>query len=314
MAAVLEFESVSKTYGQVTALSGVDMAVERGIIFGIVGPDGAGKSTMLRLAMGLVRPDSGVIRMFGGDPRENRVRAGYVPQRFSLYQNLTVMENLSLYSDVYGVTASSGAQRELLERMGLWEFRGRLAGLLSGGMKQKLMLAACVAHGPEALFLDEPTTGVDPLSRRDFWTALYEMNARGVTVIVSTPYMDEAELCSDLVLLNLGEVIMRGAPNELLEGYGHVLDVYFDDPQETAGFQNRETDIGGVISEIPGVSSVNAFGSHYHVEAEDCEAAVSAIRRAVEPHRTGSLRIEKIPPSLEDLFISGDVPRRANKP
>ncbi|MDR1515278.1 MAG: ABC transporter ATP-binding protein [Synergistaceae bacterium] len=320
MSAVLEFKSVTKTYGQVTALSRAEITAERGEIFGIVGPDGAGKSTMLRLAMGLISPDSGEIRLFGqGAPGANRTRVGYVPQRFSLYQNLTVLENISLYSALYAARTKAETQtlvKNILTRIGLWEFRERLAGVLSGGMKQKLMLAVCLAHSPEALFLDEPSTGVDPLSRRDFWAALYELKAGGVTIVVSTPYMDEAELCTNLILLSRGEIIKRGAPDKLLEGYGQILDVYFEDaPDSSEGFKKYAAQAARRILDTPGVLAVNAFGSHYHVEAEDLGAAIPAIRRALDSERSidtpggssAAVRIEIIPPSLEDLFISSDT-------
>ncbi|MDR3321339.1 MAG: ABC transporter ATP-binding protein, partial [Synergistaceae bacterium] len=191
MTPLLQFRSAEKSFGGVKAIRCLDLDVPPGVIFGVVGPDGAGKSTMTRLAMGLIKPDAGEVCL--------RQEAGYVPQRFSLYVNLTVMENIRLFGALYGKPRAAVDEQAagLLSRMGLWEFRDRLAVNLSGGMKQKLALAAGIIHRPNALLLDEPTTGLDPLARREFWTILYELNAEGVTVLVSTPYMDEAELCTD---------------------------------------------------------------------------------------------------------------------
>jgi ABC-2 type transport system ATP-binding protein len=277
-------------------LSGIELEIPQGELFGIVGPDGAGKSTMMRLAMGLIRADRGEVRLLSGDPRSTRTSAGYVPQRFSLYPNLTVEENLRLYGAIYGTdpTEIERRSRESLEKMELWKFRERLTGNLSGGMKQKLALAVGMIHKPVALLLDEPTTGVDPLARREFWAMLYELHSQGVTIIVSTPYMDEAELCADLIFLNKGGILMRGSPGEMVKRYRHsLLDV-----------AAPSRDAGEIILGVKGVLGVNLFGTRYHVETDDAEAASAAIGNALEDAGFPSVPIEKISPSLEDIFVS----------
>jgi ABC-2 type transport system ATP-binding protein len=300
MTPALQYKSVKKTFGSVIALDGIDAMVPQGGIFGVVGPDGAGKSTMMRLAMGIIRADRGEVLLLGsGSLRETRETAGYVPQRFSLYTNLTVLENIRLYGALYGEKRRRVDElaRSALTKMGLWEFRNRLAGDLSGGMKQKLSLAVGMIHSPKVLFLDEPTTGVDPLARREFWAMLYELNATGVTVVVSTPYMDEAELCTDLVFLNRGKIIMGGTPVELLKKYERSL-------LDIAGSSDE---LEGILSDIlglPEVHGVNSFGAHYHVEVEDECAAAAAIRSAIDFAGLVSVRVEKIQPSIEDLFVS----------
>ncbi len=195
---VLSYRNVSKNYGAVKALRNVELEIRRGEIFGFIGPDGAGKTTMMRMALGIVNPDEGACFLLGQlDRRRARVSAGYVPQLFSLYQNMSVMENISLFGSLYGKTAAEVTERAefILSRVGLWGFRDRFAGRLSGGMKQKLALAIGLLNTPELLLLDEPTTGVDPVARREFWALLYQFNHEGLTIVVSTPYMDEAELC-----------------------------------------------------------------------------------------------------------------------
>jgi ABC-2 type transport system ATP-binding protein len=309
-AVFLELKSVKKTFGAVTALSLIDAEISEGRIFGIVGPDGAGKSTVLRLAVGLIRPDRGTVSLLGNtDPRAVRSSVGYLPQRFGLYPNLTVMENIRLYGALYGKVRekANSLAHALLSRTDLWEFRDRFAGELSGGMKQKLALAACLVHSPKALLLDEPTTGVDPLSRREFWALLYEVNAEGVTIVVSTPYMDEAELCTDLILLDRGAIIKRGTPEELLEAYGRsILEVRVSGSENSPRVKGDE--VRKVLLGVPGVLAVNIFGACYHVETEGGDAAELAVRRALGSMPNAAegdgITVEKIPPSLEDLFIS----------
>jgi ABC-2 type transport system ATP-binding protein len=205
------------------------------------------------------------------------------------------MENIRLYGALYGEGRSRVESMACgaLARMGLLEFQDRLAGNLSGGMKQKLALAVGIIHKPRMIFLDEPTTGVDPLSRREFWAMLYELNSDGVTIIVSTPYMDEAELCTDLIFLNRGAVLMRGSPGDLLNKYKRSV---FEVEASSRGLEK-------ILSAAPGVVSVNLFGTHYHVEAE-ADAAMRALRLTLDSSGHGNVRVSKISPSLEDLFVS----------
>lgn len=294
--AVLVYRSVHKSFGALHALKGIDLLVPEGEVFGLVGPDGAGKSTMIRLAMGIVRADSGSVTLLGSDsPQSAKTHVGYVPQTFSLYTDMTVMENVRLYGELYGCKPdeTDAIAKEMLSRTGLWRFRNRFAGNLSGGMKQKLSLAVGLLHRPKALFLDEPTTGVDPIARREFWAMLYEFNALGVTIVVSTPYMDEAELCTKLAFVNGGEILVQGTPDELVASYRHeLLDVDTSDPA-----------VERLLVCLPGILDVNLFGTHYHIEVENAEEATRAIRERFRASPLSSVSISKIDPSIEDLFV-----------
>jgi drug efflux transport system ATP-binding protein len=224
-----------RSFGSVSAVHGVDLAVRRGEIFGLVGPDGAGKSTIMRMLAGVLRPDRGEIRLAGIDvvaePERAKPCLSYMPQRFGLYEDLTVAENIFFYATLFAVPGRLRRQRsqELLEAAGLGPFRRRLAGQLSGGMKQKLGLVCALIHTPQVLLLDEPTTGVDPVSRRDFWGILYGLREHGTTILISTAYMDEAERCSRLALLHAGGIrhcdtparLKRAMPGALTAGRCH---------------------------------------------------------------------------------------------
>jgi ABC-2 type transport system ATP-binding protein len=215
----IDLTDVRKAYGSSHALSGLTMAVARGEMFGLIGPDGAGKTTAIRLMCGLLHADSGVVRVLGQDPaRDHRriaERVGYLSQRFSLYGDLTIDENIAFFAEIHGVAGYHRRRDQLLEMTQLTAFRHRLADRLSGGMKQKLALACTLVHEPELILLDEPTTGVDPVSRREFWKLLSEFLAQGMTILMSTPYMDEAERCTRVALLADGRVLAAGDPNDL---------------------------------------------------------------------------------------------------
>ncbi len=295
--AVLSFQSVTKKFGRIVALRGVDLDVPRGDVFGIVGPDGAGKSTLIRLAMGILHPDEGRLSLLNSNsPRSVRKVVGYVPQHFSLYTDLSVLENIYLYGSLYGATRKEveALAKEMLTRTELWEFRDRLAGNLSGGMKQKLALAVGLVHKPQVLFLDEPTTGVDPVARREFWSMLYDFNADGVTIIVSTPYMDEAELCTELAFLHKGGILQQGRPDELLAGYEHGL----------LGVETDSREAGEMIASCDGVRAVNLFGTRYHVETDAPERTIASIRERAAQSALAIGEISQIAPSVEDLFVS----------
>ena len=219
MSAAIEFAGVTKWYGATEALNAVTMQVERGEMFGLIGSDGAGKTTAIRLMCGLLRADSGSIRVLGHDPvRDHRritERVGYLSQRFSLYGDLTIDENVAFFAEIHGVRRFQARRDQLLGMTQLAPFRTRLADRLSGGMKQKLALACTLVHDPELLLLDEPTTGVDPVSRREFWKLLSEFLSAGITIVMSTPYLDEAERCSRVALLHDGRLLACDEPSSL---------------------------------------------------------------------------------------------------
>lgn len=235
---MLSCEGVTKTFGPVTALDDVTLHVERGELFGLMGPDGAGKSTALRLWCGLLAPDRGEVRVAGHDPRRERgvttASMGYVSQRFSLYGDLSIDENIAFFARLHGVTRFHDERNRLLDMTGLRPFRDRLAGRLSGGMKQKLALACTLVHRPSLLVLDEPTTGVDPVARREFRALIRELREAGMTTVIATPYMEEADTCDRVALLRDGRVLAVGTPAELkaLVGARHqtptLEDVFID--------------------------------------------------------------------------------------
>ena len=219
---VLVFDRVVKKYGATAAVDGLSFAVERGEMFGLIGPDGAGKTTSIRLLCGLLHADTGSIRVVGRDPvKEHRAitgSVGYLSQRFSLYGDLSIDENIAFFAEIHGVHDYAARRDQLLDMTQLTRFRARLADQLSGGMKQKLALACTLVHEPQVIVLDEPTTGVDPVSRREFWKLLSQFLAQGITILMSTPYLDEAERCSRIALLHEGRVLDVGDPNRLREG------------------------------------------------------------------------------------------------
>jgi ABC-2 type transport system ATP-binding protein len=233
MSGAIEFSDVAKKYGTTRALDAVTLDVQRGEMFGLIGSDGAGKTTAIRLMCGLLGADAGSIRVLGLDPvRQHRAlteRVGYLSQRFSLYGDLTIDENVAFFAEIHGVTGYQGRRDQLLDMTQLTPFRGRLADKLSGGMKQKLALACTLVHEPELILLDEPTTGVDPVSRREFWKLLSEFLSRGITILMSTPYLDEAERCSRVALLHEGRLLACDEPSRLraqMPGTASLEDVF----------------------------------------------------------------------------------------
>ncbi len=302
--------ALTRRFGATTALADITLDVPRGEMFALIGPDGAGKTTFFRLVAGVLAPTSGTVTRASGT-------FGLVPQRFGLYQDLSIDENMRLRSDLYSVPRDDAARRatRLLEMVGLAPFRGRLAGALSGGMKQKLALAAALVTEPDLLLLDEPTTGVDPLSRREFWKMLHELNHRGLTIVVSTPYMDEAEYASRIGFLDGGRLVDVGTRAELLSR--------FDRPLVSVDTTNR---VGAkqVLRRIAGVDDVSLFGTSLHVRgtsgdtaalAHAIEAAFSAASWAGADPRSDSRGdprsdsgadravVRPIAPSLEDVFV-----------
>jgi len=298
-AAVL-MTGVVRRYGETTALADLSLEVTRGEMFGLIGPDGAGKTTAIRLICGLLHPDAGRIRVLGRDPvREHRAlteRVGYLSQRFSLYGDLTIDENIAFFAEIHGLRDYRGRRDQLLEMTQLLPFRGRLAAQLSGGMKQKLALACTLVHEPELILLDEPTTGVDPVSRREFWKLLAEFLERGVTIVMSTPYLDEAERCTRVALVHEGRVLASDEPARLraLIG-GPMLEVMAGTVPSAAA----------LVQPLPGVVDVQTFGERLHVTlAAHQPAAVDAFRQALASTALRDAAVRSVPPSLEDVFIA----------
>ena len=297
----LHLAGVVKRYGSTPALTDLTLDVERGEMFGLIGPDGAGKSTAIRLMCGLLHPDAGEVRVLGLDPaREHRgvtERAGYLSQRFSLYGDLTIDENIAFFAEVHGVRRYQQRRDQLLEMTQLTPFRRRLADRLSGGMKQKLALACTLVHEPELILLDEPTTGVDPVSRREFWKLLSEFLAQGITILMSTPYMDEAERCGRVALLHEGRVLAADTPDRLRRTIrGRMLEVVVA----------RAAEASDIVRGVAGVLDAQVFGDRLHVTLED-EAGADAVdrfRSALRASGVTEASVRPVTPSLEDVFIA----------
>ena len=299
---ILSIHDVSRKFGSVTALDKLSIDIEEGEIFGLIGPDGAGKTTAIRIMLGILEASSGNGRVGNFDLfREAEsicTLTGYVSQRFSLYGELTVQENLELFADLYGVSESDRLPRlkRLMQFSRLEPFRDRLAHNLSGGMRQKLALSCALIHTPKLLFLDEPTTGVDPLSRRDLWRLLFDLWQEGVTIVVSTPYMDEAERCSRVGFLNHGKLIAAGRPEDLRDRFrGTILEILAE----------QRFDAKVVLAGLQFVTSVNLFGEGLHVTTEDgdSEAAEIHVRSALESKGIKVQSVTKVAPSIEDVFF-----------
>jgi ABC-2 type transport system ATP-binding protein len=290
-----------RTFDELVAVAGLNLDIAEGEIFGLVGPDGAGKTTTMRMLTGLLKPSGGTAEVAGFDVAHHAERLkehiGYMSQRFGLYPDLTVMENIGFYADIYGVPARGRAEKidRLLGFSNLTPFRQRLAGNLSGGMKQKLGLACALIHTPRVLFLDEPTNGVDPVSRRDFWRILYQLVRERVTIFVSTAYLDEAERCTRLALLHQGRLLGLGTPDEVKAMMpGALLEVRTPAPRRTAA----------LLRERLAAASVGLFGDRVHVAARDIVATEAAIRALVAAAGFELLSLHPIAPSLEDVFVA----------
>lgn len=294
----IRVSNLRRTFGATEAVAGVDFDVRESEIFGLVGPDGAGKSTILRILAGILDPTAGEVEVGGHQlPREaerSKEHVGYMSQQFGLYTDLSVMENLGFYADLYGVPRGElGARAErLLDFSQLAPFRKRLAGNLSGGMKQKLGLACALIHTPRILLLDEPTNGVDPISRRDFWRILYDLLRDGVTIFVSTAYLDEAERCNRVALLHEGRIIGSGTPDQVKELLpGRTWEVVAETPRRAAQ----------VLREQFPQAGVTLYGDRLHFTAENVPA--EQVRAALESGRMAVTDVRPIRSSLEDVFV-----------
>jgi ABC-2 type transport system ATP-binding protein len=303
----IELERLTRVFSELTAVDALSIAVEEGEIFGLVGPDGAGKTTTMRMLTAILPPSSGEARVLGRDvvtqAEAVKDEIGYMSQRFGLYPDLTVEENIRFYGDIYGVTGRLFRTRmdELLAFSNLTPFRKRFAGNLSGGMKQKLGLACALIHTPKVLFLDEPTNGVDPVSRRDFWRILYKLLQEGVTIFVSTAYLDEAERCTRVGLMHKGRLMALGTPAEVKSLMrGSLLEV-------TCGEARRAAD----VLRSSGFGSVTAFGDRLHIVVGETTEARARVRSALEAAGISCGDARVVEPTLEDVFVSslsGDAP------
>lgn len=292
--------NVSMSYGRVRALDGVSLEVEGGTVFGIIGPDGAGKTTLFRIMTTLLLPGSGEVRVCGCDVRKDfmeiRRMIGYMPGHFSLYQDLTVEENLSLFAAVFNTTIQENYHLVAEIYSQLEPFRKRRAGKLSGGMKQKLALCCAMIHKPRVLFLDEPTTGVDPVSRKEFWQMLARLKAQGITIVVSTPYMDEASKCDVISLMKDGRFFRTDTPEAIVKGFGKRM--YELDVQ---GSIVRALDD---VASVQGVESCSPFGDRIHIVSPSLGREELSGRLSAIGYDTSSLR--EAEPTVEDCFIEFD--------
>ena len=295
---VIDVHGLTKSFGNRTVVRDLSMQVKRGTIFGFLGPNGSGKTTTIRMLCGLLTPDQGSGTCLGLDIRKDaariKTRVGYMTQRFSLYEDLSVRENLEFVARIYGLPHPATAAKDMIARLGLQGREEQVAGSLSGGWKQRLALGACTLPNPELLLLDEPTAGVDPKARRDFWGEIHALAAEGLTVLVSTHYMDEAERCHEIAYIAYGEVLARGTVHDVIAG-SHLTTYTVS---ATTG--DHLTGLANALKDLPGVDMVAPFGTSLHVSGRDhdkLEAAIAPFRqRADLDWQPGS-------PTLEDVFI-----------
>ncbi len=292
---VIDVKGLTKRYGDRVVVDHFDMRVPKGRIYGFLGPNGSGKTTTIRMLCGLLTPDEGEGTCLGYDIRTQasliKRQVGYMTQRFGLYEDLSIEENLDFIARVYDVADRKHKVTGTLERLGLATRRKQLAGSLSGGWKQRLALAACLIHEPKLLLLDEPTAGVDPAARRDFWDQIHDLTAAGLTVLVSTHYMDEAERCHELAYISYGRLLTRGTVAEVIAAAGLTT-------WSIAG--DKLVEVGHQLRGAPGIRTVAPFGATLHVSADSTEA----LQKATAPLQGRGLKIETIEPSLEDVFIA----------
>jgi ABC-2 type transport system ATP-binding protein len=305
MTPALSFDRVTKRYGTLTAVEALSFDVRPGEMFGLIGPDGAGKTTSIRMLCGLLHADAGTLRVLGFDPvkqhREITARVGYLSQRFTLYGDLTVDENIAFFAEIHGMSGYAARRDRLLEMMQLTAFRSRLAEQLSGGMKQKLALACTLVHEPAIILLDEPTTGVDPVSRREFWKLLSQFLATGITILMSTPYLDEAERCTRIALLDRGRLLAVDTPAELRASLvGTMFEVVTADVRQARAILRSHS------------VDAQVFGDRLHVWVHEGHAlsTSSAMLKDSAPDATRlatllpGAQVRVITPSLEDVYIA----------
>lgn len=292
--------NITKTYdqGKVKALSNISLEVEKGELFGIVGPDGAGKTTLFRILTTLLLADSGVASVNGSDVRKEykaiRSKVGYMPGKFSLYQDLSVEENLNFFASIFSTTVEENYK--LIEDIyvQLEPFKHRRAGKLSGGMKQKLALCCALIHRPEVLFLDEPTTGVDTVSRKEFWEMLKRLKSEGITILVSTPYMDEATMCERIALIQKGNIMSIDTPQGIIDAYPDPL------------LAIKADNMSALLKDLrnhPQVKSAFSFGAHHHITMIDGFNHTDNVLQFTQSLQQSNIAIHQITPTVEDCFI-----------
>lgn len=298
MNATIKAEGISKSYKKVRALKDISLNIDNGEIFGLIGPDGAGKTTLFRILTTLSLADSGTAEVCGLDVVKDYVKIrseiGYMPGHFALYQDLSVEENLQFYASIFGTDVKSNYEniKEIYRQ--LEPFKTRRAGALSGGMKQKLALCCALVHRPKVLFLDEPTTGVDAVSRKEFWTMLRRIRESGVSILVSTPYMDEAALCDRIAMISEGHIIGGGTPEQIRESYPDKL------------YAAKGSDIFGmlrVLRATEGVIECNSFGSLCHVSVGETGPDASVLESVLRQAGFADARVESVEPGIEDCFM-----------
>ena len=301
MSLAISTSNLTKSFPGVTAVDHLHFDVHPGEIFGLVGPDGAGKTTTLRMLAGVLTPDSGSATVAGydiiRDPETAKAHISYMPQRFGLYEDLTVEENIRFYADVFGVARADREQRtgRLLEAAGISPFTSRLASKLSGGMKQKLGLVCALIHRPRVILLDEPTNGVDPISRRDFWRILYSLLEEGIAILMSTAYLDEAERCHRVALLHQGRILFCETPANLKQQLrGAVLSVVSSDPRR----------VRAALDGTEGVLNALLVGDGVHLVVDEAARRVPALRSKLQAAGISFDRLEEVPPTIEDLFVA----------
>ena len=295
----IELQSASKSFGDRKAVDGLSLSVEKGEMFALVGPDGAGKTTTIRMLCGIVQPASGTLSVCGFDvqksPMEVKKRIGYLSQKFSLYGDLTIDENIEFFAEIHNVGNYEARRNELLEFTRLTPFRDRFAEKLSGGMKQKLALACTLVHTPEVIFLDEPTAGVDPVSRRDFWKILSGLLKTGITIFMTTPYLDEAERCTRVAMMNEGKLLTVDTPDRLRDRmHGTLVELVCTEIRK-AFF---------LLKEFPAVREVQAFGDRLNIVVSQQDPDMQKVTAYLEKNSIRITEWRAVPPSLENVFIS----------